>query len=215
MSILFTQNYDIIPEKEAAYGKFISEVYIPETTSMGLISVGGYYTEIGFGPRVISVMAVDEFNELCLLMSTKKFKELNLTLKSFVHNYRNEALEPTGRVKHEKYIVQKGVWKLNQYYDLRPGVKNEYSNFIINEYLPAMEKIDYVEVTGGWNVLLGGVSEILAELTFKDPFDIGRLLNNEDFRKINLKLRNSFVQNYISRVLRYTERFDESKWFQL
>jgi hypothetical protein len=64
-------------------------------------------------------------------------------------------------------------------------------------------------------VILGGVSEIIAELTFKDPVDIGRLLNNEDFRRITLKLMNEYVLNYKSRILRCTERFDEPKWFRL
>jgi hypothetical protein len=148
-------------------------------------------------------------------MSTKKFKDLNHALKSVVCNYRNAAMEPMGRVKHEQYAIQRGVWKLNQYYDLRPGVREQYRDFILNEHLRAMMKIDYVEVTGGWNVILGGTSEIIAEFTFKDPVDIGRLLNNEDFRKITLKLRSSYVTSYTSRVLRCTERFDEPKWFRL
>ena len=215
MPILFTENYDILQEREAAYGEFISKVYIPEAASMGLVSVGGYYAEIGFGPRVVGIMAVNEFGELCRILSTKKFKELNHALKSVVRNYRNSVMEPTGRVKHEQYAIQKGVWKLNQYYDLKPGVKDQYSNFIINEHLPIIEKIDYVEVTGGWNVILGGVSEIIAELTYKDPVDIGRLLNSEEFRKITLKLMNQYVLNYRSRILRCTERFDEPKWFRL
>jgi hypothetical protein len=215
MPILFTENYDVIQGREAEYGEFISKVYLPEAATMGLVSIGGYYSEIGFGPRVVGVMAVKEFGELCRIMSTKKFKELNHALKSAVCNYRNAVLEPTGRVKHEQYTIQKGVWKLNQYYDLRPGVKDQYADFIINEHLPTMQKIDFVEVTGGWNVILGGVSEIIAELTFKDPVDIGRLLNNEDFRKITLKLRNEYVLNYKSRILRCTERFDEPKWFRL
>ena len=64
-------------------------------------------------------------------------------------------------------------------------------------------------------VVLGGISEIIAEFTFKDPLDIGRLLNNEDFRKITLKLRTDYVLNYQNRILRCTERFDEPKWFML
>lgn len=215
MPILFTENYDIIQDREEVYGEFISEVYIPEAAAMGLVSVGGYYSEIGFGPRIVGVMAVNEFGELCRIISTKEFKKLNLALKSVVSNYRNAVLESTGMIKREQYTIQKGVWKLNQYYDLRPGMKEQYREFVLKEHLPAMMKIDYVEVTGGWNVILGGTSEIIAEFTFKDPVDIGRLLNNEDFRKITLKLRNSYVLNYKSRILRCTERFEEPRWFKL
>ncbi len=215
MPVLFTENYDIIQGKIDEYGEFISKVYLSEAASMGLNSVGGFYVEIGFGPRVVGVNVVNELEDLCRVLSSKQFKALNTALKSFVCNYRNTAQVPTGKIKRETYTVQKGVWKLNQYFDLRPGMKERYSDYIINEHLPTLAKIDYVEVTGGWNVVLGGVSEIIAELTFKDPVDIGRLMNNEDFRKITLKLRNEYVSNYASRVLRCTERFDEPKWFRL
>jgi hypothetical protein len=215
MPILFTENYDIIQDREEDYGEFISKAYIPGCASMGLESVGGYYVEVGHGPRVIGVTAVKQFDDLARSMSNKKFKELNLALKSLVLNYKSAVMEPTGRVKYEDYTIQKGVWKLNQYYDLRPGMKQAYADFIVNEHIPVTKKIDYVEITGGWNVVLGGSSDIVAEFTFRDPVDIGRLLNNEDFRRITLKLRNQFVRNYSSRILRCTERFDEPKWFRL
>jgi hypothetical protein len=132
-----------------------------------------------------------------------------------VYNFRTAVLEPTGHFKTEQYFIQKGVWKFNQYYDLRPGKKDGYRDYVLNVHLPTMDKIDYVEVTGGWNVTFGGVSEIIAEFTVKDPVDIGRLLNNDDFRRITLGLRTDYVWNYQSRILRCTERFDEPKWFKL
>ncbi len=124
-------------------------------------------------------------------------------------------MEPTGRVKHNDYSIQKGVWKFNQYFDLVPGQKEAYSEFVLNEYLPAMEKIDYVEVTGGWNVLVGGSCEIISEFTFKSPVDIGRLFENGDFRNITRKLRRDYVVNFTTRIMRTTERFEESRWYRL
>lgn len=215
MPILFTLSWDIIPGNEQEYSEFISQTFIPETMAMGLTPVGGYYVEAGFGPRVIGVHSCANHQELAGIVTSQRFKDLILKLKVIVYNYRTAILEPTGRVKREIYTIQKGVWKFNQYYDLRPGKKQEYKDFVLNVHLPTMQKIDYVEVTGGWNVVLGGISEIIAEFTFKDPIDIGRLLNNEDFRKITLKLRTDYVWNYQSRILRCTERFDEPKWFRI
>jgi hypothetical protein len=149
------------------------------------------------------------------LITSQTFKQLALELKSLVYNARSAVLEPKGNAKQKPYAIQKGVWKFNQYFDLRPGMKKAYAAFILNEHLPMLQRLDYMEVTGGWNVVIGGVSEIIAELTFKDPVDIGRLLNNEDFRKLNLKLKTQYVTNYTSRILRCTERFDEPKWFRL
>jgi hypothetical protein len=215
MPVLFTTAWDIIQGKENEYADFIGGTFLPETTAMGLTHVGGYYVEVGFGPRVIGVSLASDLEQLTRIIAGDRFKQLSLKLKSYVYNYRTAILEPTGRVKREKYTIQKGVWKLNQYYDLKPGVKKEYADFIVKEYLPTIQKIDYMEVTGGWNVVLGGVSEIISEFTFKDPVDIGRLLNNEEFRKLNLKLKGTYVLNYASRILRCTERFDEPKWFRL
>jgi hypothetical protein len=215
MSILLSQNFDIVHGKEGDYARFVVDVFLPELTSLGLIPVGGYYVEVGFGPRVIAVHTTNEPERLSTAIASKAMKELTTELKRYVCNYRRSVLEPTGAVKRGKYTIQKGVWKLNQYYDLLPGMKKEYADFVVNEHLPTMKKFDYVEVTGGWNVVIGGVSEIIAEFTFRDPVDIGRLLSNEEFRRITLKLRTGYVTNYASRILRCTERFEEPKWFRL
>jgi hypothetical protein len=215
MPILFTMNWDIIPGNEQEYSDFIAKTFIPEATAMGILPVGGYYVEVGFGPRVVGVNTCENHQVLAGVVTSQRFKDLILKLKAMVYNYKTAVLEPTGRFRSDQYLIQKGVWKLNQYYDLRPGKKAEYKDYILNVHLPTMDKIDYVEVTGGWNVVLGGISEIIAEFTVKDPIDIGRLLNNDDFRKITLQLRNDFVWNYQSRILRCTERFDEPKWFKL
>ncbi|HEY3278571.1 MAG TPA: hypothetical protein VGJ94_18280 [Syntrophorhabdaceae bacterium] len=214
MPVLFTQNFDVIQEKEAEYGEFIA-AYLPRMNEMGLAAVGGYYVEVGFGPRVVGVHRAADLTELSQVISSKNFRDLNLNLKSFVFNYSYTVHEPLGRLKRQEYTIQKGVWKFHQYYDLRPGMKGQYGDFIINEHIPALKTIDYMEITGGWNTVIGGTSEIVAEFTFRDPVDIGRLLNNEDFRKTTLKLKNGYVANYKSRILRCTERFDEPKWFRL
>jgi len=214
MSVLFTQSWDIIQGKDVEYAQFIVDTYLPEMAEMGLIPVGGYYVEGGFGPRIVAVFSVNETEEVLKTIAGKRFKDLLRRLKTIIMNYRGSILEPTGAVKRGKYTIQKGVWKLNQYYDLKPGVKKAYADFVINEHIPTVQKINYVEITGGWNVLIGGISEIIAEFTFKDAMDVGRLLMNEDYRRITQKLRTEYAMNYTSRVMKSTERFDEPRWFK-
>jgi hypothetical protein len=214
MSVLFTQSWDIIQGKDVEYAQFIVDTYLPEMAEMGLVPVGGYYVEVGFGPRIVAVFSVNETEEVLKTIAGKRFKDLLRRLKTIIMNYRGSILEPTGAVKRGKYTIQKGVWKLNQYYDLKPGVKKAYADFVINEHIPTMQRINYVEVTGGWNVLIGGISEIIAEFTFKDAMDVGRLLMNEDYRRITQKLRSEYAMNYTSRIMRSTERFDEPRWFK-
>ena len=215
MAVLFTQSWDIIQEKEDAYAEFVKSTLLPGMTAIGLGAVGAYYVEVGFGPRIVGVHRADDTKALCSSIGANEFKQLTLQVKSLVQNYRAAVLEPTGRVKRTEYAIQKGVWKFNQYYDLRPGVKKEYADYIINYYIPTLGKLDYLEITGGWNVVLGGVSEIIGELTFRDPVDIGRMLASPEFRQISIKLQDEFTVNYRNRIMRCTERFDEPRWFRL
>jgi hypothetical protein len=177
--------------------------------------VGGFYVEVGFGPRIISVKRVESLDELFRIMSSSAFRDLVRELRQYVVGYRSKILQPTGRTKDVPYEIQKGVWKYNQYYDVLPGRRAAYAEFITNEYLPMLQEIEYLEVTGGWNVLIGGVSEIIGELTFKDPMDIGALLENASYRELTHTLRKDYVTNYGSRILKTTERFDEHRWFVL
>ncbi|MBN1277986.1 MAG: hypothetical protein JXA35_10895 [Deltaproteobacteria bacterium] len=211
MSILFTQGWNIIHGKEEQYADFIADEYIPQCNKIGLRSVGGFYVVVGTGPRIISVKSTETLEELSVILSEKIFKNITLDLKEFIVNYESKILTPTGRVKHEKYEIQKGVWKFNQYYDLIPGMKDEYADFIINEYIPTIEKLDFVYITGGWNVIIGGISEIIAEFTFKNPVDIGRLLDHDDYRNLTNILCNEYVSNYTSRIMRTTERYERAR----
>lgn len=215
MQALFTQEWDLVPETEDEYSVFVSRTYIPKCNELGLLSVGGFYVEVGFGPRVISVKRVESLEDLFRVMSSSAFRELVRELKQYVVHYRSKILQPTGRTRDVPYEIQKGVWKYNQYYDVLPGKRAAYADFVINQYVPMLRAIEYLEVTGGWNVLIGGVSEIVGELTFKDPSDIGSLLENASYRELTHTLRRDYVTNYQSRILKTTERFDEHRWFVL
>jgi hypothetical protein len=215
MSLLFTQDWDVIRGKEDEYEAFVAKTFIPRCNALGLIAVGGFHVQVGVGPKIVSIKKVETLSDLARILESEDFHALKEELKHYVYNYTSKVLEPTGRIKTNGYSIQKGVWKLNQYWDLLPGKREAYAKYITETYLPVLEKLDYVEVTGGWNVLIGGFSEIIAELTVKDAVDIGRLLGDEGFRDLNYTLQREYVTNYKSRVLRTTARFDEPRWFRL
>lgn len=215
MTILLAQDWDIILETGDQYEEFITQTYFPKCKELGLNSVGGFYVEVGFGPRIVSIKKTDSLSDLMKIMSSKEFKTLHSQLREYVVSYKSRILEPTGRVKNNDYKIQKGVWKFNQYYDLIPGLKSQYSDFIIKEYIPTMEQLDYVEITGGWNVLVGGICEVIAEMTFKTPVDIGRMFEDGRYKTIAEKLQRNYVMNYMTRIMRTTERFEQTKWYRL
>ncbi|HZK48586.1 MAG TPA: hypothetical protein VFD74_03170, partial [Thermoleophilia bacterium] len=201
MQVLLTLEWDVSPDREDEYSAFVARTFIPKCNEMGLLSVGGFYVEVGRGPRIISVKRVESLDDLARIMSSPAYRALVLQLKELVVGYRSKILRPTGRTRDVPYKIQKGVWKYNQYYDILPGKRAQYAEFITNEYLPMLDSVEYLEVTGGWNVLIGGVSEIIGELTFKDPVDIGALLENGPYRELTHVLRRDYVTNYSSRIM--------------
>jgi hypothetical protein len=215
MTILLAQDWDIILETGDKYEEFITQTYFPKCKELGLNSVGGFYVEVGFGPRIVSIKKTDTLSDLMKIMSSKEFKTLHSQLREYVVSYKSRILEPTGRVKNNDYKIQRGVWKFNQYYDLIPGLKSKYSDFIINEYIPTLEQLDYVEITGGWNVLVGGSCEVIAEFTFKTPVDIGRMFEDDRYKGVAETLQRNYVMNYMTRIMRTTERFEQTKWYRL
>ncbi len=215
MSLLFTQDWDVIRGKEDAYAEFVTQTFIPGCDKLGLRSVGGFYVQVGVGPKIISLKSATSLEHLQKAMADDGFKELKLRLRDFVINYSSKILEPTLALEEKDYEIQKGVWKYNIYYDVGPGVRKEYRRFLEDKYMSAVNGLDYVEITEVWNVLIGGFSESIIELTFKHPVDIGRIMDDVGFREVNYRLCRDYVRNYKSRILRTTERFDEPRWFRL
>lgn len=214
MSLLFIQYWDVIQGREDEYGQYVDNRYLPQIATLGFVPVGGYYVEVGFGPRTITVFSSDSLDDISKIVAGKDFRDLAFGMRKYVANFKNIVLEPAGIVKLEKYPVQKSVWKYNHYYDLRPETEKAYEHFLTDEYLPMMQEFDFVKVTNCWNVVFGGFCDIVLEFTLKDPEYIGRLLKEERFRKIMRKLQRDFVANYTNRIQRSTRWFREPKWFR-
>ena len=215
MQILMQMEWDVPAERVDEYSDFVKRTFIPKCNEMGLESVGGFYVEVGLGPSIISVKRADSLEELFRIMSSEEYNHLVDEVKNIVVGYRAKIMRSTGRVKRGTYQIQRGVWKYNQHWDILPGKRVEYAKFVVDEHMPMLESLGYLELTGAWDVLIGGHSEIMLELTFKDPVDIGALFDNASYRQLTHVLKSQYVTNYSSRILRTTERFDEPRWFVL
>ena len=177
--------------------------------------MGGFYVEVGPGPRIMSLKTADDVISMLTVYFSKEFKALVMQLEDYVTSYGNRVMLSIGKEINGGYKIQKGVWKYIQYYDIIPGQKENYKTFILEEYLPAMKEIDYLEVTSGWKVVLGGKSHIVGELTLESSVDIGRLLDDPVFHEMTGKLRRRHVCNYATRIIRTTERFEKPRWYRL
>lgn len=214
MNVLYTQQWNVERDKEAEYLAFISEKYNPKVTSLGLQIVGGYYVEVGVGPTTVAVFSAENINLINEIVISEEYRKITNELNFYV-NSRTSALGfSTGRVSNEPYTIQEGVWKWNHYYNVRPNKKDDYKR-ILGQIVKAIEKLDFVELTQEWHMLYGGRADYLLEMTFKDPIDAARLLNNQQFRELEKTIKKELIIDYSNRLIRSTERFDKPRWITL
>ncbi len=213
-NILYIQYWDIIREKEDEYVDFILNEYNPLIKEMGVKIVGGYYVEVGDGPQTIACFSFNDISKVNSFVVSDKFIKITNKLMNFVKNRKAALSVSTGRVSKGEYSLQENVWKWNFYYNVKANKKQDYVKFI-EKTKDVFAKIDFVELTEEWRVLFGGKSDYILELTFKDPYDIGRLMNTAEFREIEKTVKKELINFQGSRILRVTERFEKPRWLKL
>ena len=207
MIVLYNQHWDLIPGKEKAYTQFVLDKHLPTMKKIGINMVGGFHVVVGPGPRIIAAGAVDAFQKLQRALETEEFEKITAEIQQYVFNYDSRILKPTGRVKTNKYSIQLGVWKFNQYYNIIPGREREYTEFVLKDHLPTMEKLG-IKMTGGWRVVVGSGPSIVAEGTAVSIVEIAKAIETPEFGRITRILTSNYVTDYSSRILAPTGRID-------
>jgi hypothetical protein len=207
MFFLFNQHWDIIPGKEEEYTQFVINTHLPTMKKIGINMVGGFHVVVGEGPRIIAVGAVDSLQKLQKALETEEYERITAQIQNYVFHYESKILKPTGRVKIDKYDIQLGVWKFNQYFNIIPGKEEKYAEFVINDHLPTMEKLG-IKMTGGWRVVVGPGPYIVAEGTASSIVKIAKAIENPEFKRITKILTSNYVIDFSSRILAPTGRVE-------
>lgn len=85
-----------------------------------------------------------------------------------------------------------------QYWDVIPGKFDEYSTFVSNEYIPAVEKLG-IKLLGGYYVAVGEGPRIVAVATVNESNRLRSILATEEYRIISGKLMR-LISNYGSKL---------------
>lgn len=207
MIVLYNQHWDLIPGKEEAYTQFVIDKHLPTMKKIGINMVGGFFVVVGGGPRITAAGAVDAFQKLQKALETEEFAKITAEIQQYVVNYDSRILTPTGRVKANKYSIQLGVWKFNQYFNIIPGREKEYAEFVLKDHLPTIEKLG-IKMTGGWRVVVGSGPYIVAEGTAASIVEIAKAIETSEFSRITKILTSNYVTDYSSRILAPTGRIE-------
>jgi hypothetical protein len=207
MSVLFTQYWDVMPDRFEEYSNFVTSEYNPSLEKLGIKLLGGFYVAVGQGPRIIAVATVDEQDYLRKILATEEYRLITEKLLQVVWKYAAKLYVSSGRVLEGPYSIQTGAWKFNQYYNILRGREEEHYRFVKEECIPGMKELG-VPITGAWRLVIGDGPRILAECTARNIVDIAKCIDTSEFRRLVRKLKNRYATDYSSRILAPTGRIE-------
>jgi hypothetical protein len=207
MAILFTHYWDVVNNKEKEYEDFILTTYIPAYAETGLRLAGAYYVVVGAGPRIVSVSTADDPVRFQNAVASEGYGRLQEQLSPLVRNYSCRLFRSCSPFGVEKYEMQFGVWKFNQYFTVLPGAEKEYARFEREEFVPGMERLG-MEVTGIWRTVIGPGPFMLVEGTSPTIEAIAKTIATDEYRDLTRALKSRYVQDYQSRILAPTKRLE-------
>ena len=207
MTILFSQCWDVIPDKYDEYSDYVSNHYNPGLEKLGIKFLGGYYVAVGEGPRIVAVATVAEERNLLKIIADPEYRILTTGLIQLVSNYGSRVWVSSGRLHEEPYRIQTGAWKFTQRYNIVRGKEEEHYRFVKEECLPGMKALK-LPITGGWRLAIGAGPRTLAESTGRTMEQIAAALDTSEFRKLVRTLKKHFAIDYSSRILTPTGRIE-------
>ncbi len=207
MAILFAQYWDVLENKEKEYEEFILGTYIPTYEKTGLRLVGAYYVVVGAGPRIVGVSTTEDLSLFQEAVTSEEYARLLEELFPLIRNYSSKLYTSYGPIRVDRYDIQLGVWKLNQYFNILPGMEKDYRTFLEEQFIPRMEKVG-ITVTNIWKVVIGSGPFILVEGTSPTIENIAKAIDTDDYRMLTRTLKTTYIMDYQSRILAPTRRVE-------
>jgi len=207
MAILFAQYWDVVENREREYQEFILSKYIPKYEKTGLRLVGAYYVVVGAGPRIIGVSTAEDLLVFQKAVASDAYADLLEKIFPLIRNYSSKLYVSYGPIQVDRYEIQLGVWKFNQYFNILPGMEKGYRKFQEAEFIPVMEKLG-MRVTNIWKVVIGSGPFILVEGTGRTIEEIAKAIDTDEYRSLTRTLKSKYVMDYQSRILSPTRRVE-------
>ena len=199
MSVKLNHYWSIIPGRDEAYVKFVINQFIPGVNSLGLHTVAVWSVLIGAYSEIVLENASSDLEIIEKALKNKQYKLLKQDLFRFVKNYQTKVLVNTGKIDSYTMDIRKDTIKFNQMWNVLSHKKDEYDQFVINEYFPVLDELG-ISVAGEWEVLIGDGPGIICEGRVSDIDNLIRNLQSKRYQNATRELK-QHVENYRSRIL--------------
>ena len=202
MSVKLNHYWSVIPGMEKEYVKFIINKFIPGVNNLGLQTVAVWSVLIGAYSEIIMENTSSDFEIIEKALKDKKYKFLKQDLHKFVKNYQTKVLINTGKIDSYTMDIRQDTIKFNQMWNVLSHKKEEYDEFIINEYFPVLDELG-ISVAGEWEVLIGDGPGIICEGRVTDINNLMSNLQSKKFQSTKQKLKD-LIECYRSRILTFS-----------
>ena len=207
MAILFVQHWGVVKNKEKEYENFIMNTHMPVMEKLGLRAVGGFYVVVGAGPHIAAVSTTDNINDFTKIMTSAEYTQLLEQLFPLIMNYSSRLYVSYGPIEVKKYDIQFGMWRFNQYFDVIPGMAEEYKIFVRDRFIPEMERLG-IKITNIWKAVVGSGPFILSEGSSPGLQDIAKAIDTDEYRSLMRELKSKYIMNFQSRIMAPTRRVE-------
>jgi len=201
MTVKLNHYWEILPEKNDEYNKFMVRKFIPGINKLGLHAVAGWCVLVGSYSEIIFESTSSDLDLLEAALRNEKYRELKSKLMNYVKNYKTKVLTTTGKKDHYSIDVRQDTVKFNQTWDLISDQKEAYGRYTRDEFYPLLEEFG-ISVAREWEVFIGDGPSIICE---GRATDVGSLITNlqtKRFRQAKKKLK-QYIEKYESRILTF------------
>jgi roadblock/LC7 domain-containing protein len=201
MPVKFNQYWTIKSEKREAYEKYIIKEFIPGMNSLGIHIVAGWMVLVGGYSEIFIEGMSSDLELIEKALRDPKFSNLKSNLLNYVRSYKTKILIPTGKKDAYSTDIKEKTIKFNQTWDVISQTRDEYEEYVLNEYYPLLEASN-IAVAGEWEVLIGDGPHIICEGRVRDTEKLIGTLQSKKFRTARRKLK-GLVDYYESRIFTF------------
>jgi hypothetical protein len=198
MSAKFIQFFDVLPDKQEEFENFLRKNYIPGINETDLMKVvGSWRVASGEGPYHILESLAASLKDIHAYIQLDHIQKLNHLFHFLITNYKTKVMVPTG---HLEAAIPEGVhYRFNHHYDMDTLRFDEYTRYMRENHIPAMESLG-IQMIGGWHVAIGPGPNIVVEGAADSIETILAAVGSPEYRKLNDKLT-TMVTKFGSKIL--------------
>jgi hypothetical protein len=95
--------------------------------------------------------------------------------------------------------------KIIMQWDIRSGIDNQYPDFVVNEFAPAMTRMG-LRIVEVWYTLYGNAPQIMVAAVARNEQHLNQALRGQEWQDIHARLL-VFVENYQRKIVPDRGRF--------